>query len=248
MPNRLPMLRSGLFLLLTVILVTGARAGPLDEAPKKRICKGTGAMLPKAPFELRYHFNVGREHGCSRSMESFGEVGELNIAVDAGGKATFKLDLFHSHTFGPSLGSYKQGKRDFSHNDSRVRIVWKGKHKKVKNGFVLQFSKKEISKELWGSDFKPELIEKTGLEVTCQVDYLLLDPKDLDAKKAAKCTPVVLCKPDSPILKFLDDQVRELSAKLYYNGQLPFAAKPGLDASIKKFYSHDWDYLHKAGN
>ncbi|MBW1871252.1 MAG: hypothetical protein JRJ19_04255, partial [Deltaproteobacteria bacterium] len=45
---------------------------------------------------------------------------------------------------------------------------------------------------------------------------------------------------------FLDDHVRELSAKLYYNDQLPFALKPGLDANIKKFYSSDWDYLHKA--
>jgi len=230
------------------MVVSGARAGPLDDEPKRRICKGAGSVIPQTPFELRYHFYVGREHGCSRSMESFGEVGTLDIKVAAGGKATLKLDLFHSHTFGPSLGSYKQGKRDFSHNDSRVRILWKGKLEKTPSGFVLRFSKKEISNELWGSDFKPERTVKSGLLLTCQADYLLLDHRDLEAKKAAECAPVVLCKPNLPILRFLDDHVRELSAKLYYNAQLPFTLKPGLDASIKKFYSSDWDYLHKARN
>jgi hypothetical protein len=219
---------------------------------KERVCTGPRGELPAGPFRLSFKFNVGWEHGCSRSMESFGEVGTLDIEVGPKGEARLRLGIFHGHTFGPSLGEYKRGQRDFSHDDSRLRALWTGRIERTKTGFVLRFSKKEYTTELWGSDFKPEHTVNSSLTFTCLAGTVLLDPP-LDSRKkekepAPECAPVVWCKPSVPVLSFQNERVRELSARLYREGHLPFAPAPGLDASIKWFYHSGWDYLHRSRN
>ena len=229
---------------LVGLLMAGATAGFMED-PKDRTCKAEKAKIPAAPFKLRYKFSVGWEHGCSRSMESFGEVGDLRIEVDKNNEAILRLDLFHGHTFGPSYGEYKRGHRDFSHDDSRYRAVWTGKAEKTKTGLVLKFSKIESSDELWGSDFKPERTEKSNLVLTCHADSLLLDPPFKEPEPPPECAAVILCKPSESLLSFKHERVRELSSRLYFKGSLPFAEKPGLDASIKQMYNTGWDYLRR---
>jgi hypothetical protein len=229
---------------LVGLLVAGASVGFMED-PKDRACKTTKPTIPAAPFKLRYKFNVGWEHGCSRSMESYGEVGSLRIEVDAKGKAVLRLDLFHGHTFGPSYGEYKRGHRDFSHDDSRFRAVWTGKAERTDTGLVLRFSKQEISNEQWGSDFKPESTKKSDLTLTCHASSLLLDPPFKEPEPPPECAAVILCKPSETLLSFKHERVRGLSSRLYFKGSLPFAPKPGLEANIKQLYNTGWDYLRR---
>jgi len=223
-------------------------SGPPDNDLWGRSCKGTQSAIPAAPFKLRFKFNVGREHGCSHSMESLGEVGDLRIEVDKDNKAVLRLDLFQSRTFGPSPGDLGASERDFKHNDSRFRAVWTGKAERTGTDLVLKFSKKEYTHEEWGSDFKPQGTVESGLVLTCTSGTLLLDPPYDKPVQRPECAPVLFCRPSAPILTFKDEQVREMAAKLYYSGGLPFAPHPGLDADINTHYHSGWEHLRRASN
>jgi hypothetical protein len=97
----------------------------------------TDPDLP-ASFTARLRFSVGREHGCSQSFENRAQTGTAELAVAPGGKATLTLEVREITIFGPSLGSYKQGQRDFHQSSEKHRKVWSGRASVTGNQLVIQ--------------------------------------------------------------------------------------------------------------
>ncbi|HOX44491.1 MAG TPA: hypothetical protein PK668_12885 [Myxococcota bacterium] len=243
------------FAVLFALCLSLPAAGQEAATGDHRLCADTqagAAALPAAPYTLKLKLHVGWEHGCSQSMERFGEVGTLTLAVDGAGAATLELDLFHAHTFGPSFGRYKQGDHEFTHQDSRLRARWKGKAVKRGAALVATFTSQESTAQLWGGgDWKPEKSGPASLEVVCEPASVRLDPPlgsgvDGGPAPAPACAPVLLCGTSQPILSFEHERVRERSRRLFIQGSLPLALAPGLEATLEEHYSSEWDYLRAA--
>ncbi len=78
------------------------------------------------PLSYRLAFASRREHSCSQSFESEGRDGTLVLTVAADGAARVVLDGEETYVFGPSLGRFRAGARDFQRSAHPLRAEWTG--------------------------------------------------------------------------------------------------------------------------
>lgn len=126
-----------------------------------------------ASFTARLRFSVDREHSCSRSFENRAQTGTAELAVAPGGGATFTIEVRQITSTGPSLGSYKQGLRDFHQSSEKHRRVWTGRASLTGNQLVIRlqtFSTASVSLPLYGdADYPPATSGAATGTITCVV-------------------------------------------------------------------------------
>ncbi len=136
------------------------------------ICLCGPATAAELPLTAHLIFDIGREHGCSRSFENTSFSGLLTLDVGADGAAELSLETHKLIIFGPSLGSYKQGERDFSERREKQRQRWRGQAVLSGESLMVQMKVVETSRTQ-----QPRYGDLPYPEATTAVSNLRLDCK-----------------------------------------------------------------------
>lgn len=211
---------------------------------------GKGNPMPSGEMDLSLVLDVDFEHGCSQSMESRSISGTLDLKIFTGDKAVLALDIEEYYTFGPSLGKFKQGHRDFTHRYWKERRVWKGKAKRKDDLLIFKFktvdtARKEFPLYSGGGSMPPATPSASTLELTCrymQIDVYGPVAKNKSAFDVDKETPkrkhAILCKPNQEVFDWYQDHI-------LMDEFLPFSAAPGFILSYNKLYWTDTKVLRQ---
>ncbi len=78
------------------------------------------------PLTLRARLENGREHGCSLSHESVSVEADLELLVDAAGRASLHLVGAVLRVSGPSRGAWRAGDHDVSSMTELDEVRWTG--------------------------------------------------------------------------------------------------------------------------
>jgi hypothetical protein len=242
----------------SVGLVVGSLAVDTATAPvPPAVSEGKRCPLPAAsalasslgsgdkPVILKASVTISREHGCSQSTESVSSITAYALAL-RGGSARLTVETFDSTSFGPSLGAFRAGRRDFSHESVRWRRAYTGTVQRKDGTLKLAFTKLETSVDLSGgikfSDSTESAVTQT---IDCAVGGVgVLPPLSSLGKPQppAFCAEALLCLGLSelaPLPASAVDALGPIALRSLVEGRLTLLPEPGIDIEARDFYRHE---------
>lgn len=159
-------------------------------------------------------YRTSREHGCSQSFESSSARGNLVLELAESGEVRVHVTVDRSSTFGPSIGRFRAGERDFSHRHEAEDRSWKGSAERDGEGFSVKLEQVESSCQAlpaYGTEggVPTRCLQEEAVLLRCTpvtVDVLKVAPADdrptaedaeTEAVEALRCGPWLGVYPSS---------------------------------------------------
>jgi len=228
-------------------------AGPIPPPREGAVCSPrAGRPITDEALSFRVKVELGFEHGCSQSMESTGSITELVINVNDRDEATIIAETFEDETFGPSLGEFRRGGRQFVHHSTRVKKTWRGRAFRTPGLVRLQIERVETAVDASGGiHYGPPMAAKVSYEIVCRDSGLLVGPawsslRTDETPPPPTCARTLACEGIYELVPIKDERLQQRRAFVLPGGALPLLPGSGIDISSKVFHGDDWNHFRRA--
>jgi hypothetical protein len=219
---------------------------PAASVSEGKVCTPAVAAPVAARATFKAAVAISREHGCSQSSETTASLSDFTLVLD-GNRARLTVETFDGSGFGPSLGAFRAGRREFAHDDTRWRRVYGGTVTRKGNDLVLHFTTLETSVDRRGGTSYGE-VTTTAIDGTAScgtggvgVAHPLIHKVTTERPQADVCAQVLLCRDLldlGPIPASAREALAPIAQRVLVDGRLPLGAGAALEVRAKNLYGH----------